>query len=230
MFFVCSHRRRLALSAAPVSHNVSRGRQDEIERSRRVGELQPFLVPGWQIDPGRLEIVEVKTVLGYHQRGQEMLLRCQRTDCRRRIEIDFRAAVHAGLGDRPVFHLHHLLRCHHWSGCRLEEVSATYSKGVPLVGYLKHRDVLIAIICTSCKARLLLPPQEVIKRLKAAGRGDGSTGVLELARAIRGPCRKCGLRRFECEVLWTKAGVPAAPSPTPRQQAGPAGAGPADRG
>lgn len=208
-----------------MSHNVSRGRQDEIERSRRLGELQPFLVPGWQIDAGRFEIVEVKTVLGYHQRGQEMLLRCQRTDCRRRIEIDFRAAVHAGLGD-----LHHLLRCHHWSGCRLEEVSATYPKGVPLVGYLKHRDVLIAIICTFCEARLLLPPQEVIRKLEAAGRGDGSTGVLELARAIRGPCRKCGLRRFECEVLWSKARVPAAASGTPRQQAGPAESGPAESG
>jgi hypothetical protein len=213
-----------------VSHNVSRGKQDEIERSRRLGELRPFVVAGWQIDPSKFQIVEIKTVLGYHQRGQEMLLRCQRTDCRRRIEIDFRAAVHAGLGDRPVFHLHHLLRCHHWSGCRLEEISATYPKGVPLVGYLQHPDVLIAILCTHCEARLLLPPKQVIARLKAAGRGDGSTGILELARVIRGPCRKCGVRRFECQVIWSQRPVSTAVEGSGRGQAGPAEAGPAEDG
>ncbi|HEX8214728.1 MAG TPA: hypothetical protein VF582_04560 [Allosphingosinicella sp.] len=185
-----------------MGHNVSRGRQDEIERTRRLAELKPFLVPGWRIDTSKFQIAEVRTVLGYYQRRQEMLLRCKRSDCRRRVELDFEAAIHAGLGDRPPAHLLHLLKCRHWSGCQLEEISAIYPRGVPLVGFLQHPDVLIAIACGTCKARLLLPPREVIRKLRAAGRGDGSTGVLELAKLVRGPCRKCGGRRFAAEVVW----------------------------
>jgi DNA-directed RNA polymerase subunit RPC12/RpoP len=85
-----------------------------------------------------------------------------------------------------------MLRCHHWNGCRLEEASSTYPKGVPLVAYLQEEDALIAIACNGCGTRLLLPAAEVIRRLKAAGRGDGATGVLELGTAVRGPCRRCG--------------------------------------
>ena len=187
-----------------MGHNVSRSKQDEIRCSQRVAELKPFLVPGWQVDLSRSEIVDVKTVLGFYQRGQAVLLRCQRPDCRRRVELDLRAAVQAGHGDRTLPHLLHLLRCQHWSGCKLEEVSATYPKGVPLIGYLQHHDVLIAIACTGCEARLLLPPKAVIERLKQAGRGDGSTGVLELGLAVRGPCRKCGRQKFKADVVWPR--------------------------
>lgn len=185
-----------------MGHNVSRGRQDEIERQSRLAELKPFLVPGWRIDTSRLQIVEVRTALGHYQRGQEVLLRCRRADCHRRVEIDFRAAVHAGLGDKPLSHLLQRLRCDHWSGCQLEETAASYPRGVPLVGYLQHADVLIAIACTGCETRLLLPPREVIRRLQAAGRGDGSTGILGLGKAVRGPCRKCSGRSFAAEVVW----------------------------
>jgi hypothetical protein len=95
-----------------------------------------------------------------------------------------------------------MLRCHHWSGCRLEETSATYEQGVPLVALLQHEDVLIAIACAACRGRALLPPREVIRRLRAAGRGDAATGVLELGKAVRGPCRRCTGRRFETQVIW----------------------------
>jgi hypothetical protein len=189
---------------AAMGHNVSRGRREEIERKRRIAELTPLLVPGWQIDPGRLQPVEVRTVLGFYQRGQDLLLRCRRPDCRRRVEIDFHAAVQAGLGDRPPAHLLQLLKCRHWDGCALEEASAVYPGGVPLIAFLQHPDVLIAIACAGCGARLLLPPREVIRRLQAAGRGDGSTGVIELAKAVRGPCRKCSGRRFAAEIVWPK--------------------------
>ena len=188
-----------------MSHNVSRGKKDQVEFSRRLAELTPLLVPGWQLDSGRLQIVAVKTVLGFHQRGQQMLLRCRRTDCHRRVEIDFREAVQAGKGDWPPNHLLHVLRCGHWAGCKLQEVSATYPNGVPLVGLITKADVLIAIICESCAARLLLPPCAVIARLKQAKRGDGSTGVLELGKRVRGPCRKCGAGRFRSELVWSKA-------------------------
>ncbi len=188
-----------------MSHNVSRNKQDEKARSRQMAELKSLLAPGWQIDPGSLQIVAVSTVLGFYQRGQEMLLRCRRPDCHRRVEIDFREAVQAGKGDWPPAHLVHVLRCGHWAGCKLQEVSATYPNGVPLVGLLAKADVLIAIACEACAARLLLPPRVVIARLKQAGRGDGSTGVLELGKRVRGPCRRCSGRRFRSEVVWPKA-------------------------
>jgi hypothetical protein len=38
-----------------------------------------------------------------------------------------------------------------------------------------------------------------------AGRGDGSTGVLEVGKRIRVPCRKCGGRQFEAELIRPKA-------------------------
>jgi hypothetical protein len=188
-----------------VSHNTSRSKRGRIDSNRRLAELKPLLVPGWQIDPAKLEIIAVPTVLGFCQRGQEMLLRCRRPDCHRRVEIDFREAVQAGKGDWPPSHLIHILRCGHWAGCKLYEVSSTYPNGVPLIGLLAQADVLIAIVCEACAARLLLPPQAVIVRLKQAGRGDGSTGVLEVGKRVRGPCRKCGAGRFMSELVWPKA-------------------------
>ncbi|PWG03490.1 hypothetical protein [Sphingosinicella humi] len=188
-----------------MSANLSRSKRDEKRRAARLAELKPFLVPGWQISSDNLRVVAVATVLGFYQRGQEMLLKCGRRDCHRRVEIDFRAAVQAGRGDQPPQHLIQALRCGHWDGCKLEEVSAIYPKGVPLVAYLNDKDVLIAIACEQCPARVLLPPRAIIERLKQARRGDGSTGILELGRRIRGPCRRCGGREFRSEVLPPKA-------------------------
>jgi hypothetical protein len=134
-----------------------------------------------------------------------MLLRCRRMDCHRRVEIDFRQAVHSGMGDQSTKHLIQLLRCGHWVGCQLEEVSASYPNGVPLVSYLNHKDVLIAVACEQCAVRILLPPRAIIARLMKAGTGDGSTGALELGGRVRGPCRQCGGRRFRTDVVWPKA-------------------------
>lgn len=189
----------------PMSANISRARQDEMQRAKRLAELKPLLVPGWQINPSDFRVIATMTVLGFHQRGQEMLLKCRRRDCHRRVEIDFRAAIQAGRGGQSPQRLLHELRCGHWDGCKLEEVSATYPNGVPLVAYLNDKDVLIAILCEQCPARLLLPPTAVIERLRQAGRGDGSTGVLELGRKIRGPCRQCGGQKFRSELISAKA-------------------------
>jgi hypothetical protein len=187
-----------------VGHNTSRTKREEIERQRRADELAQWLVPGWQVDRNRLEIVATETVLGYFQRGQEVLLRCRRTDCRRRVEVDLRSAIEEGHADQPLKHLIEVLRCRHWAGCQLAEVSAIYPEGVPLVAYLAN-DVLIAVTCEHCTTRILLPPRQMIARLTAAGRGDGATGVLKLGSVIRGPCRRCGTSRFRSEVIWPRA-------------------------
>ena len=187
-----------------MGHNISHRKQEEIERSRRVAELTSYLVPGWRIDATHTRIVPVETVLGAHHRGQLVLLRCRRTDCRRRVEIDLRSAVQAGFGDRPIAWLVQSLRCQHWNGCQLEEASCTYPRGVPLVAYLQHDDVLVAITCAHCRTRWLLPPRRIIAGLKAAGRGDGASGILEMGTKIRGPCRRCHRSGFEAEVIWPK--------------------------
>lgn len=188
-----------------MAHNVSRERQEQIEREKRLAELKPFLVPGWQLDRTKAQIVEVPTVLGHYQRGQQLLLRCRREDCRRRVEANLRSAIEAGLGDRPVTYLLEPLRCGQWDGCALVEVSATYPEGVPLVGFLAHRDALIAIACAHCGTRSLLPPREVIRKLEALKRGNGNTGLLALARAVRGPCRQCHRRQFVTGIVWGHA-------------------------
>jgi uncharacterized OB-fold protein len=72
-----------------------------------------------------------------------------------------------------------MLRCNHWAGCQFEEANSIYPNGDPLIGFLDEEGVLIAIACANCGANVLLPPRAVIARLKQAGRGDGSTGVLE---------------------------------------------------
>jgi hypothetical protein len=187
-----------------MAHNVSTERKARIERARRVGELREFLVPGWRLDLERLEIVEVNTALGHYQRGQQLLLLCRKADCRRRVEVDLRSAIEAGLSDQPVAVLLERLRCRHWQGCELAQAHAIYPNGVPLVSYLKEKDRLIAIACTACGGRSLLPPAEVIKRLTSVGRGNGNTGIIELARAVRGPCRRCGHQRFTTSAVKTK--------------------------
>lgn len=96
------------------------------------------------------------------------------------------------------------MRCGHWLGCGLEEAHSIYPGGVPLVGFLDDRGILVSIVCEHCEAALLLPPFKVIRRLKGSGRGNGNTGVLALGRAIRGPCRKCGADRFKTGPIWPK--------------------------
>ena len=86
-----------------------------------------------------------------------------------------------------------------------EEASAIYPNGVPLIGFLDEAGVLIAIACANFGASVLLPPQAMIARLRQAGRGDGSIGVLEVEKRIRGPCRKCGGHQFEAELIRPKA-------------------------
>ena len=188
-----------------MSHNTSRSKREEIERGLRISALKPFLVAGWRLNQVHARFETVETALGFYERGQEMLLRCQRRECRRRVEVDFRSALQAGHGDLPIKEVIQLLRCRHWGGCELAEVSAIYPNGVPLVAYLNEPDILVAITCIGCSTRLLLPPAKVIERLVQAGIGDGSTGILRLGQVVRGPCRKCGGRRFSSETVQPKA-------------------------
>jgi hypothetical protein len=192
-------------SRQPVAHNTSLEKQQSIARDWRVAELRPFLEPGWRIDRLRGEIEEVPTVLGHYQRGQQLVLRCKLPDCTRRAEVDLRAAIEAGLGERPIKQLLEHLRCGHWRGCALDQASAIYPGGVPLLAYLRHPNAMVAIACNGCGARMLLTPRDVILRLKASGRGDGNTGILTLAKAVRGPCQRCHRRQFTTEVVWLKA-------------------------
>lgn len=151
--------------------------------------------------------------MGHWQRGQTVLLRCAKRDCRRRVELDLRAAIDAGLGDRRIEDVLAVLTCRHWTGCAIKFEHATYPKGVPLISTLTHRDALVAIGCDACAARTLLPPLRVIERLIASGRGNAATGLIELAQKVRGPCRKCGGRRFTTTLIWPSTRPTAQPVP-----------------
>lgn len=194
--------------------NLSIESRRRIKRQQRAQELSKLLVPGWALNAEATSFVEIPTLLGCWQRGQSILLRCAKRDCRRRVELDLRAAIDAGLGDRRVADVLTLLTCRHWSGCALKFEHATYPIGVPLISMLEHRDILIAIACNGCTARSLLPPLRVIERLIATGRGTAATGLIELAQKVRGPCRKCGGRRFSTTLVWPNA--PQKPDGPPR--------------
>lgn len=183
-----------------MGHNISRQRLDALRMAQRVADLSEFVIPGWRIDARANQLVSIDTVLGSHQRGEVLLFRCKMDECRRRVEPNLRRAIEAGLGDRTCRELGEKLQCRHWRGCRLDLEARTYSRGVPLVGYVTQ-DMLIAIGCAKCRRRSLLPATEVIRRLKAAGTGGGHTGVLELHQKVRGPCRKCGGRTFKVELI-----------------------------
>ena len=195
-----------------MGHNLSLESRRRLERQMRATELSELLVPGWTLNGDATGFVDVPTVLGHWQRGQSVLLRCSKRDCRRRVELDLRAAVDAGLGDRTLPQTVALLACRHWSGCALSFQHATYPEGVPLISILAHPDALIAIACDGCAARTLLPPRRVIERLLATGRGNGATGILELGRKVRGPCRKCSGRRFTSTLVWPDS-PPKPPGP-----------------
>ncbi len=179
-----------------MAHNQSRQKRDEAARAARAKALAPFLEPGWRIDRIRGEIVAIDTVLASYQRGQTLLLWCRRADCRRRCEVDLKAAIKAGLGERPLRDVIGALRCQHWEGCAIEENGLVYPGGVPIVHYLNDDDAMIGIECTNCRKRTLLAPAEVIRRLKESRGGDGNTGIIALGKVIRGPCRKCGASEF----------------------------------
>jgi hypothetical protein len=189
-----------------MGHNTSRTQQEHLRRRGQVHELEQWLVPGWQIDLASAHILPIDTALGYMQRRQQILLRCSRPDCRRRVELDLKSAIEDGRADHSLKQLIGALSCRHWSGCQLHEVHAIYPHGVPLIAYLDGQNsVLIAVTCQGCSVRVVLPPRQMITRLKEAGRGDGSTGVLELGQAVRGPCRRCGRTRFRSEVIQGRA-------------------------
>lgn len=61
--------------------------------------------------------------------------------------------------------------------------------------------MFFAIGCAGCGYTVSRTAIDTIERLAASRRGDGSTGVNELAQRVRGPCRKCGGRAFTAEVI-----------------------------
>jgi hypothetical protein len=81
-----------------VGHNTSKQKRREIEQDCIVAEFSQWLVPEWQVDRSRLQIVTIDTVLGHCQRSQEVLLRCRKRDCHRRVEVDLRGEQASGGG------------------------------------------------------------------------------------------------------------------------------------
>jgi hypothetical protein len=186
-----------------MGHNLSRESQHRLERQQRADELSKLLVPGWTLNIEATGFVATPTLLGHWQRRETILLRCSKLDCRRRVELDLSSAIDAGFGDRSIAEAVQMLACRHWQGCALRFEHTSFREGVPLLSTLGDAQLLIAIACDGCAARTLLPPRRVIERLLAVGRGNGSTGIFEVGRKVRGPCRGCGGRRFTSDFVRT---------------------------
>lgn len=193
---VSTLRARSASVPRLVGHNVSqRKHEDEVERQERARLLR-YAAPGWTLDLRAGRLVAEDTLLGMFRRGQTLVLRCRRVDCRRRVEVDLEDAVRAGIGHYRPRELVETLRCHHYRGCEFKEAVALYPQGVPLVAYI-GQDAFVVVRCAKCRAEVTMTAEQAIDRLRATGRGDAATGINALATVIRGPCRRCGGRAFE---------------------------------
>ncbi|WP_122464988.1 hypothetical protein [Brevundimonas lutea] len=189
-----------------MAANPSRAKQLSRAEDRRLAGLARYQAPGWRLDLGPPErFVPDKTLLGFLQRGQTVLLRCQRKDCGRRVEPDIEALVRSGYGHLSSAVLQEALSCSHPLGCGLARPVEAYPRGVPLIAYLGHDGLMISITCVGCRRAVTLTVPAMIDRLIASGRGDASTGMQELARCVRGPCRNCAGGLFEPALLWPQA-------------------------
>jgi hypothetical protein len=185
-----------------VAANVSRSKQVARIEDKARAEAMGWLVPGWTVEltpPFRIR--EVPTLAGAQLRGQVLLFRCRRSGCGRRVQPDLEELTRGGFGHLSTGELGAQLTCSHPLGCRLSLFSETYPDGVPLIAYVQQPEILIAVRCKGCGHAVTGTAADTITRLRRARRGDGSTGVLALASRVRGPCRKCGERVFEVEVI-----------------------------
>lgn len=184
-----------------MGHNVSQSKRDSMAQDRRLADLVRHTVPGWHVELGPERLVADPTLLGALQRSQVLVYRCERPDCGRRVQPDLEAIVRGGHGHLKPIELQAALVCGHPLGCGLKLFSETYPQGVPLVAYLRDADAMVAVTCSGCRHMVTRTVSDTIDRLKAARRGDGSTGILELAGRIRGPCRRCRGMSFTTTVV-----------------------------
>jgi hypothetical protein len=193
--------------------NLSQQRQHDIARNRLLAELRPYLVPGWRLSTG-LRFEPVPTLRGCLARGQEIVFRCGRRDCKRRVEVDLEAACRARLGEETPYALFHRFACRHYDRCGLR-MSEEWTGGEPLIALFQRPGAALRVACLACEHASLVTPRAVIDRLKALGTGDGATGVGRVAGCLRGCCRRCGSRKFEVEAVEVPPGRralgPAAP-------------------
>lgn len=184
---------------------------DDARRLAAWARLRELCPPGWTVQDDRL--APVQTPRGYFLRRQTLTAGCARGDCRRRCELDFADLVRSPLADSALEVVVHRLRCDHWGGCLFELRPPTYPEGVPLICYLDAPGVLFEIGCVKAGCVVQrLTPEQVIRSLMVAGRGDGGVGIHVLGSRIRGPCPGCGGTRFTATLLQPPAlGTPGHP-------------------
>lgn len=180
--------------------NVSRSKQASLAENRRLGRLASYLVPGWRLELHPERIVPDPTLLGSLQRGQCLTYRCRRRDCGRRVEPDLEALVRTGQGHMSPGDLARLLTCRYPLGCELQLFSETYPASTPLVAHLGDASVLISVRCDGCGVTVTRGVAETIDRLRAARRGGPDTGINQVGRRVRGPCRACKGFRFTSSI------------------------------
>ena len=70
------------------------------------------------------------------------------------------------------------------------------SPGVPLAHYREH-GAGVRLTCLDCMNRRDVALEPAIRRLKARGVGNETTGIKAVARFVAGGCPACGGSRFE---------------------------------
>lgn len=77
----------------------------------------------------------------------------------------------------------------------------------PLASYRKHRAG-VELICGECMLTTILDLKTVIAGLRARGRGGEYTGIAEVGKKMRRPCKRCGAVQWQ-----TRPKMPAPADP-----------------
>lgn len=155
--------------------------------------------PGWDVDSGTLK--PTQDVQGYLARHQALRGTCYRQDCRRRCEIDLKGLSRRGLGRMVRSQLLHLYRCNRFDGCTLDLTPDPIHALLPLQALAGTPGIATRIRCEHCQFFRRYTVEALIAQLAAAKKGDGRTGVLEVAALFTAPCKQCQKKAWSFEVL-----------------------------
>lgn len=164
--------------------------------------MSKFLTPfkGWRVVSGTLQ--PDRTVLGYHQRDQDVRGHCYLRDCRRSCHVDHARLIEQGLGALRIDQVKRTMACGRIDGCNMEWTEDKRRESFSIGALVGRPAVALRIRCGKCNAAQEIAPEAMIRRLSAEGKGDRSTGFGDVAQLLTAPCKACGWSGWAVEVAW----------------------------
>lgn len=150
------------------------------------------------------QMVRDETIDGYLARGEtDVVGVCYSDRCRRRCTIDFVDLKRRNLGGMAMSLVQQLLRCNNIDNCRLKFGNGSAPQiEVTLLELNGKPHVRIKLSCQRCNYYILHKPTNLIRRLRADGKGGAETRVSQLTPLMTVRCPRCGHKDWVAGVLW----------------------------